>query len=286
MLGSSTQRSQRGSTPSFRVENCTTAGTRLCQASSGGGLPPPARPAPRCLYLRQQRWLLPVAPPSAGTRSPAPAPPAAACPGRTSRGTAGARRCPASARHRHAEDFRIGAQPPRPQRSETSPGGFIGARSCREPWPTPPPCPSPCSHQQQAVAVVEVKHQGFIQELVAGAHGVGTAVGATACPGVVCSHLTGAGGPAHTPGSAGPPKNQGEIEPGQCREPGSSPSSPPAAGATLGSFCRTYSNTATQDWTKESVPGSQGTQVSMETWGVPSRARSFSFMSWDCPQLR
>lgn len=92
--------------PRGELHHC---GDRRCQASSGGGLPPPARPAPCRLYLRQQRWLLPVAPPSAGTQSPAPAPPAAACPGRTSHGTAGARRCPASARHRHAKDLRIGA---------------------------------------------------------------------------------------------------------------------------------------------------------------------------------
>lgn len=285
MLGSSTQRSQRGSTPSFRVENCTTAGTGAVKPPLVGGchlLPAWPRAAftsgsrGGCFQslLRQlahdlQHLRLPQQPVQ-GVHLVAP------------QGPEGAQLLQDTGTPRTLGSERSAQIPAQRDIS----GGFIGARSCREPWPTPPPCPSPGSHQQQAVAVVEVKHQGFIQELVAGAHGVGTAVGATACPGVVCSHLTGAGGPAHTPGSAGPPKNQGEIEPGQCREPGSSPSSPPAAGATLGSFCRTYSNTATQDWTKESVPGSQGTQVSMETWGVPSRARSFSFMSWDCPQLR
>lgn len=133
-MGASTQRSQRGSTPSFRVENCTTVGTGAVRPHQGHGsrrVTPAlclawsltAQPCPRgdtgftqplgqhrgspqlFLYHQQPRWLLLRAPPSAGTRSPAPATPAAACPGRTSPGTAGDRRCPASARHSQTRDF-------------------------------------------------------------------------------------------------------------------------------------------------------------------------------------
>lgn len=131
--------------PRGELHHC---GDRGCQASSGGGLPPPARPAPRRLYLRQQRWLLPVAPPSAGTRSPAPAPPAAACPGRTSRGTAGAQRCLASARHRHAEDFRIGAQRPDPSTARHLRGVYRGQKlqgAMANPTAMPQPLFSPAA---------------------------------------------------------------------------------------------------------------------------------------------
>lgn len=111
--------------------------------------------------------------------------------------------------------------------------GLIGARNCEEPWPTPgcvpPSCPSPQSHQQQAVAVVEVEHQGLIQELIAGAHGVCAALRATARSSIICSHLTSTGSPASTPRSAGPPANQRETEPDQHRAPESSPSFPTRA---------------------------------------------------------
>lgn len=111
--------------PRRELHHC---GDRRCQASSGAGLAPPARAAPRRLYLRQQSRLLPVAPPSAGTRSPAPAPPAAAGPGRTSRGTAGAQRCPASARHRHTEGIRVRAQRPDPSTARRLKGVYQGQK--------------------------------------------------------------------------------------------------------------------------------------------------------------
>ena len=134
-MGSSTQWSQRGSTPSFRVENCTTAGTGGVKLHIQ--LAHPSRAAPCCPYLRQQSPLLPTAPPSVGTRSPAPAPPAAACPGRTSPGTSEAQMCPGSVRHRYASDLKDSTAP-RPQHSHSKAsrrvlGGPETARSHGQP---------------------------------------------------------------------------------------------------------------------------------------------------------
>lgn len=183
-----------------------------------------------CPYHQQQSWLLPLALPSAGTRSPAPELPAAACPGRTSPGTAGDRRCQASARHSHTRDLRDRAQQPRhslhaaarhplrrhPQPSPRlpSPGHLLPPHSAR-------------THQQQAVAVVEVKHQGLIQELVAGAQGVGTGLRAAAQAHVICPCLSSARDPAAAPGSASPPASEEEMKTaGQCGKPGPDPSPP------------------------------------------------------------
>lgn len=135
---------------------------------------------------------------------------------------------------------------PQPTPGLPSPGRFL------------PPCPGPCPHQQQEVAVVQVKHQGLIQELVASAHGVGAGLGATAHAGVICPCLAGAGGPAATPASASPPASQGETKAvGQCRKPGPGPS--PSTAAMLGRVSVGPTVSWHQGWVKEQVSGTQGT---------------------------
>lgn len=152
-----------------------------------------------------------------------------------------------------------------------------------------PPCPSPRPHQQQAVAVVEMKHQGFIQELIAGAHGVGAGLGAAAHAGVICPHLASAGGPAAAAGSANPPVSQGDTEAvGQRGKPGSGPSPP------MGQrFCRTYSikGSGLGAGAGPRDTGYGGHVPAQSPWSdvgwhcATRRARSCCFSSWSCPEL-
>lgn len=162
-----------------------------------------------------------------------------------------------------------------------------GGPTAQLPRTSPATVPRPRPHQQQAVAVVEVKHQGLIQELVARAHGVGAGLGAAAHAGVICPHLAGAGSPAAAPGSASPPVSQGETEAlGQHSKPGPGPS--PLTGATLGRVSVGPTVSPQQGWAKEQVPGAQGMGPPWRDAGchcATRRARSCCFWTWTCPEL-